>query len=211
MLMDESQSAQKHLAAADPALAAWMARIGPIAGPRPTRFSLVDALGRSILYQQLNGKAAATIVARVEAAIGSRRLTARALLAVPEETLRGAGVSGAKARALKDLAGKGVARQLPSVDRLAAMDDEAIVEALTIVRGIGPWTAQMLLMFRLGRPDVLPVSDYGIRAGLQLVHGLDELPDARELTARAEAWRPFRTLACLYLWRALDVSRQVPR
>lgn len=210
MLMDESQSAQKHLAAADPALAAWMARIGPIAGPRPTRFSLVDALGRSILYQQLNGKAAATIVARVEAAIGSRRLTARALLAVPEETLRGAGVSGAKARALKDLAGKGVARQLPSVDRLAAMDDEAIVEALTIVRGIGPWTAQMLLMFRLGRPDVLPVSDYGIRAGLQLVHGLDELPDARELTARAEAWRPFRTLACLYLWRALDVSRQVP-
>jgi DNA-3-methyladenine glycosylase II len=188
-----------------------MARIGPIAGPRPTRFSLVDALGRSILYQQLNGKAAATIVARVEAAIGSRRLTARALLAVPEETLRGAGVSGAKARALKDLAGKGVARQLPSVDRLAAMDDEAIVEALTIVRGIGPWTAQMLLMFRLGRPDVLPVSDYGIRAGLQLVHGLDELPDARELTARAEAWRPFRTLACLYLWRALDVSRQVPR
>lgn len=209
--MDESQSAQKHLAAADPALAAWMARIGPIAGPRPTRFSLVDALGRSILYQQLNGKAAETIVARVEAAIGSRRLTARALLAVPEETLRGAGVSGAKARALKDLAGKGVARQLPSVDRLAAMDDEAIVEALTIVRGIGPWTAQMLLMFRLGRPDVLPVSDYGIRAGLQLVHGLDELPDARELTARAEAWRPFRTLACLYLWRALDVSRQVPR
>jgi DNA-3-methyladenine glycosylase II len=211
MLMDESQSAQKHLAAADPALAAWMARIGPIAGPQPTRFSLVDALGRSILYQQLNGKAAETIVARVEAAIGSRRLTARALLAVPEETLRGAGVSGAKARALKDLAGKGVARQLPSVDRLAAMDDEAIVEALTIVRGIGPWTAQMLLMFRLGRPDVLPVSDYGIRAGLQLVHGLDELPDARELTARAEAWRPFRTLACLYLWRALDVSRQVPR
>lgn len=208
--MDESQSAQKHLAAADPALAAWMARIGPIAGPRPTRFSLVDALGRSILYQQLNGKAAETIVARVEAAIGSRRLTARALLAIPEETLRGAGVSGAKARALKDLAGKGVARQLPSVDRLAAMDDEAIVEALTIVRGIGPWTAQMLLMFRLGRPDVLPVSDYGIRAGLQLVHGLDELPDARELTARAEAWRPFRTLACLYLWRALDVSRQVP-
>lgn len=209
--MDESQSAQKHLAAADPALAAWMARIGPIAGPRPTRFGLVDALGRSILYQQLNGKAAETIVARVEAAIGSRRLTARALLAVPEETLRGAGVSGAKARALKDLAGKGVARQLPSVDRLAAMDDEAIVEALTIVRGIGPWTAQMLLMFRLGRPDVLPVSDYGIRAGVQLVHGLDTLPDARELTARAEPWRPFRTLACLYLWRALDVSRQVPR
>lgn len=209
--MDAIDAARAHLAAADSALGAWMIRVGPLAPPRLTRFSLVDALGRSILYQQLHGKAAETIVARVEAAIGSRRLTARALLAVPEETLRSAGVSGAKARALKDLAGKGVARQLPSVDRLAAMDDEAIIEALTAVRGIGPWTAQMLLMFRLGRPDVLPVSDGGIRAGVQLVHGLDTLPDARELSQRAEPWRPFRTLACLYLWRALDVSRQVPR
>ncbi len=209
--MEDPDRARKHLAAADPALGEWMARIGPVAPPRPTRFLLVDALGRSILYQQLHGKAAETIIGRVEAAIGSRRLTARALRAVPEEALRAAGVSGAKARALKDLAEKAAARQLPTVERLADMDDQAIIDALTLVRGIGPWTAQMLLMFRLGRPDVLPVSDYGIRAGAQLVHGLEALPDARELTERAEPWRPFRSLACLYLWRALDVSRQVPR
>lgn len=209
--MDAIDAARAHLAAADAALGEWMIRIGPLAPPRLTRFSLVDALGRSILYQQLHGKAAETIIGRVESAIGSRRLTARALRSVPEETLRAAGVSGAKARALKDLADKAASRQLPAVERLTDMDDQSIIDALTTVRGIGPWTAQMLLMFRLGRPDVLPVSDYGIRAGVQLVHGLDTLPDARELTQRAEPWRPFRSLACLYLWRALDVSRQVPR
>jgi DNA-3-methyladenine glycosylase II len=209
--MDDADAARLHLAAADPALGVWMARIGAVSPPRPRRFGLVDALGRSILYQQLHGKAAETIIGRVEAAIGSRRLTAKALRSVPDEALRAAGVSGAKVRALRDLADKAVARELPAVQRLAEMDDQAIIDALTMVRGIGPWTAQMLLMFRLGRLDVLPVSDYGIRAGVQLVHGLDTLPDARELTARAEPWRPFRTLACLYLWRALDVSRQVPR
>jgi DNA-3-methyladenine glycosylase II len=209
--MDAIDAASAHLAAADPALGAWMIRIGPLAPPRLTRFSLVDALGRSILYQQLHGKAAETIIGRVEAAIGSHRLTARALRSVSEEALRAAGVSGAKARALKDLADKVAARKLPAVERLVEMDDEAIIEALTAVRGIGPWTAQMLLIFRLGRPDVLPASDYGIRAGVQLVHGLNTLPDARELSQRAEPWRPFRSLACLYLWKALDVSRQVPR
>jgi DNA-3-methyladenine glycosylase II len=209
--MDAIDAASAHLAAADPALGAWMIRIGPLAPPRLTRFSLVDALGRSILYQQLHGKAAETIIGRVEAAIGSHRLTARALRSVSEEALRAAGVSGAKARALKDLADKVAARKLPAVERLVEMDDEAIIEALTVVRGIGPWTAQMLLIFRLGRPDVLPASDYGIRAGVQLVHGLNTLPDARELSQRAEPWRPFRSLACLYLWKALDVSRQVPR
>jgi DNA-3-methyladenine glycosylase II len=207
----DAESARRHLAARDPALGMWMERIGPLPLSRPARFGLVDALGRCILYQQLHAKAAETIIRRVEALIGSRRWTAKALLALSEETLRGAGVSAAKARALRDLAEKSAARQLPSVERLAAMDDAAIVEALTQVRGIGPWTVQMLLIFHLGRPDVLPVSDYGIRAGLKLVHGLDELPDADELEARAEAWRPFRTLACRYLWRALEVSRQVPR
>lgn len=199
--------AQAHLRDADPRLAVWMDRVDTQSLPAPRRFTLVDALARSILYQQLHGKAAATIVARVEQALGSTRITAAGLRDIDEQALRAAGVSGGKVRALKDLAQHANARLLPSTARLRTLDDQQIVDALTVVRGIGPWTVHMLLIFRLGRPDVLPVSDYGVRAGAQLVHGLDELPDARQLTALAEPWRPYRSLASLYLWRALDWSR----
>lgn len=170
-------------------------------------FTVVDALARSILYQQLNGKAAATIVARVEQALGARRIGARALNQVEESTLRGAGVSGNKVKALKDLAAHAQARRLPNPQQMDTMTDAEIVEQLTIVRGIGPWTVHMLLIFKLGRLDVLPTSDYGVRAGAQLIHGLDELPDAATLTQLAQLWQPYRSLASLYLWRALDWSR----
>lgn len=200
--------AQAHLRNADPRLADWMDRVDTQSLPAPRRFALVDALARSILYQQLHGKAAATIVARVEQALGSARITAAGLRDIDEQTLRAAGVSGGKVRALKDLARHANARLLPAAARLQTLQDQQIVDALTVVRGIGPWTVHMLLIFRLGRPDVLPVSDYGVRAGAQLVHGLDELPDARQLTALAEPWRPYRSLASLYLWRALDWSRK---
>ena len=201
-------SARAHLRRNDAKLAAWMDRIGDLPVPRPQRFALVHALARSIIFQQLNGKAAETIFARLQHAIGGRTVSAQALKQVDESSLRAAGVSGNKARALKDLAEHALARRLPTPAALAAMTDEQAIERLTIVRGIGPWTVQMLLMFRMGRADVLPLSDYGVRAGAQLVHGLGQMPSVKELDALGQAWRPYRSLASLYLWRALDQARE---
>ncbi|PKM14528.1 MAG: DNA-3-methyladenine glycosylase [Gammaproteobacteria bacterium HGW-Gammaproteobacteria-2] len=203
-------AAQAHLAKRDRKLGAWIKRIGPIEPDgwhKP--FETVDSLARSILYQQLSGKAAATIVGRVEVALASRRLNADALLSVDETTLRGCGVSGNKVLALRDLATRASAGEVPSARRLTGMDDEAIIEALTAVRGIGRWTVEMLLMFRLGRPDILPVDDLGVRKGAQIVDQLDAMPAPKMLAARGEAWGPYRTLAGLYLWRIVDSAKQV--
>ncbi|MDP1699314.1 MAG: DNA-3-methyladenine glycosylase 2 family protein [Xanthomonadaceae bacterium] len=202
-------AAQAHLAKRDRKLGAWIKRIGPIEPDgwhKP--FETVDSLARSILYQQLSGKAAATIVGRVEVAVTSRRLNADALLSVDETTLRGCGVSGNKVLALRDLATRASAGEVPSARRLTGMDDEAIIEALTAVRGIGRWTVEMLLMFRLGRPDILPVDDLGVRKGAQIVDQLDAMPAPKVLAARGEAWGPYRTLAGLYLWRIVDSAKQ---
>lgn len=203
-------AAQAHLAKRDRKLGAWIKRIGPIEPDgwhKP--FETVDSLARSILYQQLSGKAAATIVGRVEVALASRRLNADALLSVDATTLRGCGVSGNKVLALRDLATRASAGEVPSARRLTGMDDEAIIEALTAVRGIGRWTVEMLLMFRLGRPDILPVDDLGVRKGAQIVDQLDAMPAPKMLAARGEAWGPYRTLAGLYLWRIVDSAKQV--
>ncbi len=199
--------ARAHLRQSDARLALWMDRIGDLPVPRPERFSLVQALARSIIYQQLNGKAAQTIFGRMQQAVGGS-VTARALKQVDDEQLRAAGVSGAKARALKDLAEHALARRLPSAAALQQMPDEEAIERLTIVRGIGPWTVQMLLMFRLGRVDILPLSDYGVRAGARIVHELDEMPNHMQLAQLGEAWRPYRSLASLYLWRAVDSAKE---
>lgn len=178
-------------------------------------FDPVDALARAILFQQLSGKAAATIVARVETAIGSSRLHADALGRVDDAALRACGVSGNKALALRDLAKREVAGEIPSLRRMAWMSDVAIIEALVPVRGIGRWTVEMMLMFRLGRPDVLPVDDLGIRKGAQRVDGLDAMPKPGELAARGAHWGPHRTLAALYLWKIADAAagatQAVPR
>lgn len=204
----DDHAARIHLRRNDPRLSAWMDRVGELDLPRAENFSLVHALARSITFQQLNGKAAETIFGRMRAALGGGRITAKALWQADEADLRAAGVSGAKIRALKDLAGHVRARRLPSPQALHAMDDDEAIARLTVVRGIGPWTVQMLLMFRLGRFDVLPVSDYGVRAGAQIVHALPDLPTHAELSELGEAWRPYRTLACLYLWRAVDKARE---
>jgi len=202
----------------DRRLARWMERIGPIPpDPRWRRgFDPVDALARAILYQQLSGKAAATITGRVEEAIGSRRLHADTLGRVDDAALRACGVSGNKVLALRDLARREAAGEIPGPRKLAWMDEQAIIEALVAVRGIGRWTVEMMLMFRLGRPDVLPVDDLGIRKGLQVVDGLETLPTAREAAVRGEPWGPWRTYAGLYLWRIADQAsgkggRPVPR
>ncbi len=204
----DTAEAFAHLARRDRRLGAWMRRLGPIpADPRwRGRFDPVDALARAILYQQLSGKAAATIVSRVEAAIGSQRLHCDTLARRDDADLRGCGVSGNKLLALRDLARREEAGELPSLRRMATMDDAAIVDALVPVRGIGRWTVQMMLMFRLGRPDVLPADDLGIRKGVQVLDGLDAMPAPRELAARGERWGPYRTYASLYLWRIADAA-----
>ncbi len=192
----------------DRKLGAWMRRLGPIApDPRWRRsFDPVDALARAILYQQLSGKAAATIVGRVETAIGSTRLHADTLGRIDDATLRACGVSGNKALALRDLARRESMGEIPGLRRMSTMDGDAIVDALVPIRGIGRWTVEMMLMFRLGRPDVLPVDDLGIRKGAQLVDGLEAMPAPKVLLARGECWAPFRTYASLYLWRIVDAA-----
>jgi DNA-3-methyladenine glycosylase II len=205
-------AAARHLRR-DRALAPWLRRIGPIdAEPRWRRpFDPVDALARAILYQQLSGKAAATIVSRVEAAIDSDRLHADTLARCDDATLRACGVSGNKLLALRDLARREAEGEIPTLRQMSVMDEAAIVGALVPIRGIGRWTVEMMLMFRLGRPDVLPVDDLGIRKGAQLVDGLDALPTPRALAERGEAWGPYRTYASFYLWRIADFAAPAPR
>ena len=163
------------------------------------------ALMRSIIYQQLSGKAAATIFGRV-AALFDGEPDAEQLGALSDEALRAAGLSGAKTRALRSLAEHILSGACPSVEAISGMPDEEVRERLTQVRGVGVWTVNMLLMFRLARPDVMPSADLGIRKGFAVVMGLEELPAPRELAAATEHWAPWRSVASWYLWRALEVE-----
>jgi methylated-DNA-[protein]-cysteine S-methyltransferase len=214
---DEAQSlpydaevAIRHLTLADGTLGRHMARVGPCTFRLKETKDTFTALAEAIVYQQLSGKAAATIFGRLMALCPNGRLEPKRVLAAKDRVLRGAGLSRAKAASLRDLAERSEAGSVPSLEGLAIMDDEAILEALTQVRGIGRWTVEMLLMFRLGRPDVLPLSDYGIRKGFSRVfrsrqrRADDELPSPAEIARRGERWRPYRSVASWYLWRALD-------
>jgi 3-methyladenine DNA glycosylase/8-oxoguanine DNA glycosylase len=160
------------------------------------------ALAESIVHQQISGKAAASIYGRLET-LGGGTLEPGHIAAASDEALRACGLSRQKAAAIRDLAEKAI-DGLPTRRRLQAMDDEAAIDALTTVRGVGRWTAEMFLMFRLGRPDVLPLDDYGIRKAVQKTYRLRALPDKDRLRRIAEPWRPYRTVACWYLWRSLD-------
>jgi DNA-3-methyladenine glycosylase II len=200
--------AQAHLRKVDRKLAAWMDKIGHLpADPRWKKpFDVSDALARAILYQQLSGKAAATIVGRVEAAIASDKLHADTLGRVDDATIRACGVSGNKLLALRDLCARAARGEIPDSRQMATMDNDAIIEALVPVRGIGRWTVEMMLMFRLGRADVLPVDDLGIRKGAQKVDRRAEMHAPKALLARGEKWGPYRTYASLYLWRIADFA-----
>jgi DNA-3-methyladenine glycosylase II len=200
--------ATAHLRRRDRKLGRWIDRIGPldVAARWRKPFDTTDALARAILYQQLSGKAAATIVGRVEVAIGATKLHADTLGRIDDPTLRACGVSGNKTLALRDLAARDARGEIPTSREMAAMDDAAIIERLTAVRGIGRWTVEMMLMFSLGRPDVLPVDDLGVRKGAQLLDKLDEMPKPKVLAERGEPWGPYRTLAGLYLWRIADAA-----
>lgn len=192
----------------DRCLGTWMKRLGPIEAPAgwAKRFDPVDALARAILFQQLSGKAASTIVGRVEVAIGSQRLHADTLGRIDDAALRVCGVSGNKAMALRDLARREADGQIPDLRRMSVMGHDAIIDALVPIRGIGRWTVEMMLMFRLGRPDILPIDDLGIRKGAQRVDKAEAMPTPKELQARGEKWGPYRTYASLYLWRIADFS-----
>ena len=202
------EAAHAHLSRRDRRLGAWMKRVGPIeADPRWRKpFDPVDALARAILYQQLSGKAAATIVGRVEAAIGSKRLHFDTLGRIDDAALRACGVSGNKALALRDLALRESNGEIPTLRQMSTMDPDAIIDALVPIRGIGRWTVEMMLMFRLGRADILPVDDLGIRKGAQRVDRLEGMMKPKELLERGERWGPYRTYASLYLWRIADIA-----
>ena len=199
------EHAHRHLAATDPRMAALIARsvpynIKPAALIRP-----FDALAESIAYQQLSGKAAATIFGRVRGLYPRRKwLDPEKILATPEETFRAAGLSRNKIAAIKDLAAKTIDGTVPSARALARMSDEEIIARLTAVRGIGRWTVEMLLLFNLGRPDVWPVDDYGVRKGFAKTFGRRKLPAPKQLMKFGEKWRPYRSVAAWYFWRALD-------
>ncbi len=197
------ETARSHLVAADKRLARLMERVGPFRLQLRDTQSTFGALAEAIVYQQLTGKAATTIFGRVKALYPARRFTPEAVLATPDARLRACGLSGNKLLALRDLAAKTRSGVVPTLRRLRGMPDDEIVERLTAVRGIGRWTVEMLLIFRLGRPDVLPVDDYGVRKGFAIAFGGD-LPPPRDVTARGERWRPYRTMASWYLWRAVD-------
>jgi 3-methyladenine DNA glycosylase/8-oxoguanine DNA glycosylase len=204
----DHEHADQHLSATDPRMAALIARsrrynIVPAASIRP-----FDALAESIAYQQLSGKAAATIFGRVRAVFPKRKwLDPEQLLATPDDKLRGAGLSRAKTAALKDLAAKTIDGTVPSGRALLRMSDDEIIARLTQVRGIGRWTVEMLLLFDLGRPDVWPVDDYGVRKGFAKTFGRRKLPTPKQLVKIGEKWRPYRSVAAWYFWRALDDNR----
>jgi 3-methyladenine DNA glycosylase/8-oxoguanine DNA glycosylase len=196
--------AVEHLRAADPVLARIIDEIGPFRMRLRPAQSVFAALAEAIVYQQLNGKAAAAIFARVCGLFSRERPTAARLLRISEERLRGAGLSGSKLLSLRDLAQKAEDGALPTLGEIHSMADETIVERLSEVRGIGRWTAEMLLMFRLGRPDVLPVDDYGVRKGFAIAFDKSELPSPKELAAYGVRWKPYRTVASWYLWRVVE-------
>ncbi len=196
-------SAKQYLKRHDPVMADLIRRVGHFNVETEFELSPFEALLRAIVYQQLSGKAAGTIHGRV-LKLFRGGVTPRKLLNKDDETLRGAGLSRNKVLAVQDLAAKTLDGTVPTMDVLQGLADDDIVERLTSVRGIGRWTVEMMLIFKLGRANVLPVADLGVRKGYQLAYNTEELPSAEELNAAGETWAPYRSVASWYLWRATD-------
>lgn len=198
----------EHLSKADAVLAGLIRAAGPCTLDEQEDCHPFQALAQAIAHQQLNGTAANTILRRlVEGCGGGVFPTPQRIIEASADSLRAAGFSFAKVAALKDLAAKTLEEVVPHHDALSALGDEEIIERLTRVRGIGRWTVEMLLMFRLARPDVLPVDDFGVRAGFRAAYGLRKMPVPKALAAYGERWRPYRSTAAWYLWRALELKR----
>jgi DNA-3-methyladenine glycosylase II len=208
-----TEQALVYLTNTDKTLAKLILRVGPCTLIPKSGRSPFESLVRSVVYQQLNGTAAGTILSRVKALYPGRRFPKpEDLLGTPDERLRAAGLSRAKTASVKDIAEKTLGGVVPNSRAIARMSNEEILERLTSLRGVGPWTVEMLLIFTLGRPDVLPVTDYGVRKGFALTYRRKELPEPKELLAFGERWKPHRTTAAWYFWRALELPNlKVPQ
>ena len=205
-----TSAAVAHLRAVDPALARVIEQVGACAWKARAEGTHFDAISRAIVFQQLSGKAAGTIHGRFEGLYGGRTPLPHELVTTPDEHLRGVGLSRGKTAYLKDLASRVVSGELP-VETLHELSDEEVIAALLRVKGIGRWTAQMFLMFRLGRQDVLPDLDLGIQKGIQRAYGLRKLPPPERVKKIGAKWAPYRTIASWYLWRLLDAPAPMPR
>jgi len=206
MLRYDAEAAVAHLRSADPTLAGVIESVGPLTlEPREGTFRM---LSRAIFFQQLAGPAARAIMGRVLAALDTdedRWYAPERLLEASDEQLRMAGLSRQKMAYLRDLADKFASGML-SEDGFEELDDEAVIQRVSAVKGIGRWTGEMFLIFSLGRPDVLPVDDLGVRRGMQIAYGLSELPKPDEMRRIAEPWRPYRSGGTWYMWRSLGVA-----
>ena len=192
-----------HLSAADPVLGNWIAQAGPCSLSRERSGTHFAAVARSIVYQQLSGKAAGTIHSRFEDLFGGRSPEPAELLKVKQPVLRGVGLSERKAEYLLGLAADVKSGRIP-LERVDDMPDHEVIETLTAVRGVGEWTAQMFLMFRLGRPDVLPTLDLGVQNAIKKLYGLRTHPKPERVAKIGAKWAPYRTVASWYLWRVVD-------
>lgn len=202
-----SDAVLEHLGRSDPVLRRLIRRVGPCRWTPDPRRSPFQSLVQAVANQQLNGKAAATILGRFRALFPGRRFPRPADLgAVTDAQLRACGFSGAKIASIRDIAARALDGTIPTSRAIARMPDEEIVERLTEVRGVGRWTVEMLLMFQLGRPDVLPADDFGVRNGFRLAYGLDEMPKPKAVLEHGDRWRPHRSTASWYLWRAVDLA-----
>lgn len=203
----DPEAAVGHLLAADGKLARVIETVGPLAISIDKTKSVFAALSEAIVYQQLSGKAAATIYARLQALFGpaGQILSAQDICLAKDDSLRGVGLSRPKLLALRDLAQKTLDGDIPEMRAIRKMDDGQIIECLTRIRGIGVWSAQMFLIFRLGRPDVMPLGDLGIRKGFAKVYGKRDLPTEAVIEKQSRKWKPYCSAASWYLWRALEI------
>jgi len=208
-LQYDLQAASLVLAQADPPLGRVIEQVGGCTLRLKRAGTPFASLVESITYQQITGHAASRILGRVVALYRPRRFPRpEDLLATPDDALRAAGLSRTKVASMKDLAAKCLDGTVPTLRSLRGLEDREIVERLTAVRGIGPWTVEMLLIFRLGRPDIMPATDYGVRKGFQSTFRTRALPTPAQIVRRAERWRPFRSVAAWYLWRSLELEKK---
>lgn len=204
-LQYKPETARRRIKTADPVMAHIIKRVGPFRMQTEFELSPFEALLRAIIHQQLSIKAADAIHQRVTALFG-KQIKPRALLKMHDDTLRAAGLSKAKVLAVKDLAARRLDGTVPELSVLQDEANDVIIERLCEVRGVGRWTVQMMLIFKLGRPDVLPVDDLGVRKGYHFAYATPALPTAAELIEAGEKWAPYRSVASWYLWRACELD-----
>ena len=210
--MDRQAPETRHLSKTDPVMRRLIREVGPFTLTLRSKRSPFESLVRAIAYQQLHEKAAESILRRFVALFPAGRFPQPGdLLAMDEQAIRGAGFSQAKVAALRDLAAKTIDGTVPTGAIVRKLDDEAIVERLIAVRGVGRWTVEMLLIFQLGRPDVLPVNDFGVRNGFRIAYGRRSMPTPQAVLRYGERWKPYRTAAAWYLWRAADRAKEAKK